>query len=784
MSKNLTRKGLALGALVALSSTLIAGTPASAADEVVFAPSTGTSYNTFITEGLTLNASLAAGQVASNIAQLKYQVVGTTTGVRYQTNADTAAATTTATQVVAPAVTPVAGVAQTIKISAPSSLTATSDSTSVVVTAFIDSNNNSALDAGEWAQARTLGFKKYADVVSTVALTTPRVGDTSVKATIDLGDINVQQLTASDLTTVVTATSQNPGSATLASGVYTTTVTALAATNVVTARASFKTVALGSAAVSATVAARTISQPTSAVVAGVNAISNGVVRTNGAFAVAATVKDVATPAVVKAGVAVSAAITTSVTLSSTKTLSINGTVYNGSVALPTALALTTDAAGLAVVNVVPVGFAANDTITVTYKAENYTTATTATQTDATFSVTETTASGSAYRSIVEGGSTVLNYSVADQFGVAISAGRLVSTVGYTTSATVYTVLSAGAGSLTVTDTTASTATSIAVSTTVETQNATTGNWSSLGLTASAQTVTVASAANAFDATVATTHTAAIATNVALAPASGSLSVNNAGASVTVSATGVTFTSNGKEYADTVTIVTGASGDFAVSAKSNTVGAKVITFTTGTATATTTLTVSAAAASAGKTLTITAPTTSLPGRTVPVVVTLVDAYGNPVDTTSTTTDGQVTVTVSGIGTYTTVAADTDSAGKISFNVILPSTDSGSVTVTAKYDSNGATTDVSGTTVVTTVTSVIVVGTPDAVAKVGTANGRVYVNVKDGKGSVVSVKIGSKWTTKTALNNDYTFSFKNTKGKKVAVKVYVDGDLSAAKTITVK
>ena len=75
MSKNLTRKGLAFGALVALASTVIAGTPASAAGEVVFAPSTGTSYNTFVTETLTLNASLAPGQVAANIAQLKYSVV-------------------------------------------------------------------------------------------------------------------------------------------------------------------------------------------------------------------------------------------------------------------------------------------------------------------------------------------------------------------------------------------------------------------------------------------------------------------------------------------------------------------------------------------------------------------------------------------------------------------------------------------------------------------------------------------------------------------------------------
>ena len=75
MSNNLTRKSLAFGALVALASSAIAGTPAQAAGEVVFAPSTGTSYNTFLDGSLKLTASLAPGQVAANIAQLKYQIV-------------------------------------------------------------------------------------------------------------------------------------------------------------------------------------------------------------------------------------------------------------------------------------------------------------------------------------------------------------------------------------------------------------------------------------------------------------------------------------------------------------------------------------------------------------------------------------------------------------------------------------------------------------------------------------------------------------------------------------
>ena len=55
MSKNLTRKGLALGAVVALSSTLIAGSPAFAVDPVLtVAPAAGTAYSTIAGEQFAL----------------------------------------------------------------------------------------------------------------------------------------------------------------------------------------------------------------------------------------------------------------------------------------------------------------------------------------------------------------------------------------------------------------------------------------------------------------------------------------------------------------------------------------------------------------------------------------------------------------------------------------------------------------------------------------------------------------------------------------------------------
>jgi hypothetical protein len=72
MSKNLTRKGLALGAVVALGSTLFAGTPASAAELLTLAPSAGTTYNTLSTSTFTLATGF--GTVGSNYGNLKYRV--------------------------------------------------------------------------------------------------------------------------------------------------------------------------------------------------------------------------------------------------------------------------------------------------------------------------------------------------------------------------------------------------------------------------------------------------------------------------------------------------------------------------------------------------------------------------------------------------------------------------------------------------------------------------------------------------------------------------------------
>jgi hypothetical protein len=252
MSKNLTRKGLAFGALVALGASVFAGAPAYAADSVVLAANYATDKTLAapVTETLTLNASLAPGSTAANIAQLKYKVVTdattvasvnaksgagtggtnyidgtaaavTVAGTAYtKTTPGTSAGTSTGTfgasgtakttTYWAPADLPTTNTINTITIginAVPNSTTATtaaapsatSATRSVVVTAFIDANLNGVYDSTganpEVAQEQTIKFLKYSEITTESTFTTaPTEGDTTAKALIKFTNVNQEAL--------------------------------------------------------------------------------------------------------------------------------------------------------------------------------------------------------------------------------------------------------------------------------------------------------------------------------------------------------------------------------------------------------------------------------------------------------------------------------------------------------------------------------------------------------------------------------------------------------------
>jgi len=230
MSKNLTLKGLALGAVVALGTTLFAGAPAQAAS-VLFAPTTGTGNTLVAGETFSLTASLSSDLPASNASQLKFKVVNTTgvkvpaitvggqsTAINGGTNYAVTYATSGSTDAIdAPAndwttTAPAAGDSKVFGVSVSTSnhtsnaqnptaitITSTKDTTdSFAVTAFLDANNNGVIDSGELSAVQTVNFVKIANAGATVAFTGPSTSATSLSATVSFGaDVNVAQLTNS-----------------------------------------------------------------------------------------------------------------------------------------------------------------------------------------------------------------------------------------------------------------------------------------------------------------------------------------------------------------------------------------------------------------------------------------------------------------------------------------------------------------------------------------------------------------------------------------------------------
>jgi hypothetical protein len=801
MSNKLTRKSLAFGAMVALASSVIAGAPAQAAGEVVFAPTSGTSYNTFVTEQFSLNASLAPGQVASNISQLKYKVdsavassVWISTGNAITTPVIGGVAA--ATSVVVAATTPSSTAANiiTLKLATSAATTAT---TSVTVTAFLDSNNDNLLTAGEFEQARTVKFMKYSEVLPTVALTPVLAGDVTAKATATYADLNTQQLTASDFTvtfTVAGATGADaaPG-VVAASGVYTDSgLTGVAAAAAVTAQAYYKTVALGTA-VTGTVAAQTIATNVAALVEGPDAKVISTVptaRLNTAFAVKSTVKAAAVgsaAALPVAGVAVTAAITTSATLSSTITLSVNGTVYT-SATLPTALALTSDANGEVKVDLKSVGFSDADTVSVVFTSQNIVaTMLTVTQKATAYAITAD--EGNLYSTPL-GTPLAIALSVKDQFGtLTTKSDRIAVTTsigsGLTafTTGTTYVTLSGGKGTYSATSGTATAAGQISLATSLEAQSASTLNWAAYSPAvtgAAAILVNVTTVANSFATAPAATATAKVTpdaytsaiSNTAGYSAVYSVTVTNPGTMVTVAAPGA-YIKVGSTFGEgTASERSPANGVVAVVVYAKTVGSLTATFTNGVAVKTSVITLTTDLAPA--LVSMAAPAQAQVGQAMDVVISVTDKWGNAVATpTSGTNAGILSVSSTGTGYFASAAPVANAAGKATVKYIVGTADIGTAFLSATLD---LATDV-------TAARSVEFGLTDGDVLAG--GKRIFVSAEFAKGRTVSVSINGKriYSKVQTTDNAVELAFTQRRAGTYTVTVRISGGITFTEKVTV-
>jgi len=140
----------------------------------------------------------------------------------------------------------------------------------------------------------------------------------------------------------------------------------------------------------------------------------------------------------------------------------------------------------------------------------------------------------------------------------------------------------------------------------------------------------------------------------------------------------------------ITVPTDASGNFDVTVHSNVSGTYTVTITSGAASQVVEISVEDPATTAGTSLVIDAPAYAAPGSTVIAKATVSDKYGNAVvlAANSGSTEGDISVTYSGPGLAVTASADaTDASGVAQVAYFLGSNDSGTITITAKYDQNG-------------------------------------------------------------------------------------------------
>ena len=203
MTKNMTRKGLALGAAFALIGSALVASPAQAAGELNLQPKTGTSYGSIIGETFTLSVNANPGYASTEFAgtKLKYNVTNPSKGALTITTGGAAANVGSVnagdadnSNYVVTAQSPSAVAANDIAI-----LTAATATSSVTVQAWVDSDFDSVIDAGEWTSAvQTIVFNKASEVTWSTEFTAPVIGDTKFLAYVSASpSINMAQVAAS-----------------------------------------------------------------------------------------------------------------------------------------------------------------------------------------------------------------------------------------------------------------------------------------------------------------------------------------------------------------------------------------------------------------------------------------------------------------------------------------------------------------------------------------------------------------------------------------------------------
>ncbi len=199
MSKNLTRKSLALGALVALGSSVIAG-PAFAAPSITIEPAAGTSYSFISGERFDIKV-FGNSEFDFTNKNLKWEITKTVGEAVDYTIVNDGSAISESTGTAADATKAVdvldggseSAVAGNNRIGFKVAATL---GTSFKIRAFIDANGSGAYEAASdlASNQETVTFLKQADVTTTTVITGAFQGDAAAKANFKFNNINNEQI--------------------------------------------------------------------------------------------------------------------------------------------------------------------------------------------------------------------------------------------------------------------------------------------------------------------------------------------------------------------------------------------------------------------------------------------------------------------------------------------------------------------------------------------------------------------------------------------------------------
>ena len=675
MSNNISRKGLAFGALVAVAASLFAGAPAHAAAGVTLAPTAGTSFTGVVgaTFSLTETAdsvipSSSYGTLAVKVANTN-GVVGTVAAGSASTTFGATDATTTLKSNGANSVD-ARGNNVAISLSTTSTTTAKFD-----VTAWLDANQNGVVDGGEYSATQTVTFLGAADLAAVTTLTAPVVANDAkdVSAIVNISGVNTNYVGSPAISvdfrigtydvrdaSFTSLAGHNATVATQSADTRTSFKTAtVSAANgsaaffvagaVVTAQAYLGSAKLGAAATS-TIAATSVTGIAFATVKGDNALASAsnaaVIRKNGAVQVKLTATGDTRAAV--AGRTLKVTVAAEFATADARSITVNGTTYSNSDSVRAAVtSVVTDADGVAYVTITTAGW--NSTaIVVNATSENAThTALTLNPADATYTATASVTTGA----IVVGGTFAVGVTLKDQFGVAAPAGynaqaqfnsNLVTT-NATSASNLYTPVVGGAATLNIVPDSTKTG-SVRYDIQVSKVDAINGGYTGSAISAGSVDLVIASAVEltAKTLTVVTTGARALS-NSELTVANGAnvvVSANSisgvvtasgtvrAYAVVTIAGAGLFFKSGTNYGVGSITVTADVNGAYSVDVASNTTGTNAFTVTSGAATGSGNVVLNAPLAAAGASIVIAAPTAVvLVGENALVTFSVRDVYGN-------------------------------------------------------------------------------------------------------------------------------------------------------------